>query len=85
MASDSPVDPSAGPGPGPEVRESGDEAAGESSVARAAGHVMLRSLLDNAEAQRLWMRENIRAKGVPVMKPDITFFHEDLPQDFYGV
>ena len=31
-----------------------------------------------------WMRHTILGYDVPIMKPDITFFHEDLSDSFYG-
>lgn len=33
---------------------------------------------------RDWHEHTYSAAGLAVMKPDIVFFHEDLPHDFYG-
>jgi hypothetical protein len=31
-----------------------------------------------------WMRFTVLGEGVPIMKPNITFFHEDLSENFYS-
>lgn len=80
-----PVDPTAGPGPGPEVQgEEAQQEAQQEAVLAAATHHVLAGLAHHPPAQRLLMTQSIRARNLPVMKPDITFFHEDLPADFYS-